>query len=328
MPGDEDLSRADATPQTAGAMLAAAREAAGLTVDAVAAQLKLAPRQVRALEEGDFAALPGRTFVRGFARNYARLLEVDAERVLAALPDAAADPGLSHPHLASTQRAIGEIPADRPAGKSFAGWAIALALLAIVVLAIFYERVRTPALGGASAPASMPAEPAPAAPGPDGKSLPNPVVPPAQSPSSSNDEGSRASSPPPADVAASAPPPAVMPTSTAAAPAAEPAASAPAASQVANVTPTSSTAAPATPAAGESMLAIAFRGTSWIDIKDAHGTSVLTMTGGPGTARTLDAKPPLDLIVGNASDVDITFRGEHVDLTSHMRQNVARLTLR
>ena len=61
-------------------LLRAAREALGLSIDAVAQQLKLAPRQVRALEDGDFAQLPGRTFVRGFMRNYARLVQLDPER--------------------------------------------------------------------------------------------------------------------------------------------------------------------------------------------------------------------------------------------------------
>ena len=37
-------------PLTAGAMLRNAREASGMSVDAVAQQLKLAPRQVRAME--------------------------------------------------------------------------------------------------------------------------------------------------------------------------------------------------------------------------------------------------------------------------------------
>ena len=59
---------------SAGARLRDARMAAGLSIDAVAQQLKLAPRQVQALEDDDFAQLPGRTFVRGFMRNYARLV--------------------------------------------------------------------------------------------------------------------------------------------------------------------------------------------------------------------------------------------------------------
>ena len=71
---------------TAGAKLRAAREAAGLSVDAVAQQLKLAPRQVKALEDDDWQRLPGRTFVRGFARNYARFVRLDPDAVLALLP--------------------------------------------------------------------------------------------------------------------------------------------------------------------------------------------------------------------------------------------------
>ena len=66
-------------PASAGALLRAAREGAGMTIDAVAQQLKLAPRQVRAIEEGDFSHLPGRTFVRGFIRNYARLVRLDVD---------------------------------------------------------------------------------------------------------------------------------------------------------------------------------------------------------------------------------------------------------
>ena len=66
--------------------MAGAREAAGLSIDAVAQQLKLAPRQVKALEEDDFAQLPGRTFIRGFMRNYARLVRLDPEALLASLP--------------------------------------------------------------------------------------------------------------------------------------------------------------------------------------------------------------------------------------------------
>ena len=67
---------------SAGAQLRAAREALGLSQEAVAQQLKLAPRQVRAIEEDDYARLPGRTFVRGFVRNYALTLLSGATVVL------------------------------------------------------------------------------------------------------------------------------------------------------------------------------------------------------------------------------------------------------
>ena len=95
-----------ATPATtAGAQLRAARESHGLSIDTVAQHLKLAPRQVRALEDGDFAQLPGRTFVRGFARNYARLMHLDPDAVVAALPDADATSALDKPAHAARRRA-------------------------------------------------------------------------------------------------------------------------------------------------------------------------------------------------------------------------------
>ena len=353
MPADDDtpLTATPPTPRDAGAMLAQAREAAGLSVDAVAAQLKLAPRQVRALESGDFAALPGRTFVRGFMRNYARFLDVDAEKVLAALPDAEADPGLSHPHLANTHRAMGEIPNERARPKSIAGWAIALALAAIVAVAVTYEKLRAPPVAGApaqEAPApAMPRDAPPAAPGGasgvDGQAA-------AQSGGARiviaavvgrhcrdgreqrrrGHGGARDGSgstiarwmPPRPRTGTATLRPAMMQTS---APMPASGDTAPAVARNAGFDGARTDAAAAPRA---STLEIVFRGTSWVDVKDASGTSILTMTGSAGTARALDAAPPIDLVVGNAGEVDVTFRGTHVDLAPHARQNVARLTLR
>ncbi len=69
---------------TAGELLKQAREAKGLTREAVAEQLNLLPSQVLALEENDFSRFPGETFARGHLRAYARLLKLDAEQLLAA----------------------------------------------------------------------------------------------------------------------------------------------------------------------------------------------------------------------------------------------------
>src|SRR5262245_17136771 len=62
-----------------GQELAAAREARGLALADVAQQLKFAPRQLEALEQERFGALPGGTFARGMVRAYARLLKIDPE---------------------------------------------------------------------------------------------------------------------------------------------------------------------------------------------------------------------------------------------------------
>jgi cytoskeleton protein RodZ len=70
-----------------GQELAAAREARGLALADVAQSLKFAPRQLEALEQEHFDALPGATFARGMVRSYARLLKLDPEPLLQRIAD-------------------------------------------------------------------------------------------------------------------------------------------------------------------------------------------------------------------------------------------------
>jgi cytoskeleton protein RodZ len=65
-----------------GGELARAREAQGLSLAAVAQQLKFGARQIEALEQERFDALPGGTFVRGMVRSYARLVRIDPEPLI------------------------------------------------------------------------------------------------------------------------------------------------------------------------------------------------------------------------------------------------------
>jgi cytoskeleton protein RodZ len=71
-----------------GKALAAQREAMGWTVEQVADQLKLAVRQVIALEAGDYASLPSPAVTRGFVRAYAKILKLDAAPLPARSPGA------------------------------------------------------------------------------------------------------------------------------------------------------------------------------------------------------------------------------------------------
>lgn len=70
-----------------GEILAAKRQERRMSIDEVSARIKLAPRQIAALEANDFSALPGMATTRGFIRSYARLLELDPEPLLAAIAD-------------------------------------------------------------------------------------------------------------------------------------------------------------------------------------------------------------------------------------------------
>lgn len=69
---------------TVGELLRDARQRLNLDAADVARQLRLGLRQIEALEANDFAALPGNTIVRGFIRNYAKLLHADPAGFLAA----------------------------------------------------------------------------------------------------------------------------------------------------------------------------------------------------------------------------------------------------
>ena len=72
-----------------GELLAARRHELRWTLEEVSQRLKLAPRQITALEANDFASLPGMASVRGFIRSYAKLLELDPATLLAMLSNEA-----------------------------------------------------------------------------------------------------------------------------------------------------------------------------------------------------------------------------------------------
>ncbi len=295
-------AEAAAAPPTAGAILAQAREAAGLSVQDVAVQLRLAPRQVTAIERDDFASLPGRTFVRGFVRNYARLLKLDVDAILAALPgDGAA--ALDRPSLAATTRAIGELPSERAARPGAAKWAIPLVLIAIVAIAALYEFSRPPS------PAPLATTP-PAAPAP----------PPAAEPSPS-------SSPAPRDDAQpGGPPPSSLAGTTTTSLPNPVAAVAPAASSAPAPAPSPAAASPATQGA-PNQLSLRFHGTSWIEVRDRSGNIVLSMTGNDGTSREIAVASPGEITVGNVAAVEASWRGRRLDLAAQSKQNVARVRL-
>jgi cytoskeleton protein RodZ len=94
-------TRSETSDLSAGRWLGQARKEHNLTVADVAAKLRLAPRQIEAIEADDYVRLPGKTIVRGFVRNYARLLQLDPAQVVAAYDRTAPggdDQRISVPH--------------------------------------------------------------------------------------------------------------------------------------------------------------------------------------------------------------------------------------
>lgn len=75
---DQDVSQKEiSTPLTPGTQLAQAREEQGLSLEYVSEQLKITSHFVQAIENSDFDVLPEPAFVRGYIRNYAKLVRLD-----------------------------------------------------------------------------------------------------------------------------------------------------------------------------------------------------------------------------------------------------------
>ena len=283
---------------TAGAQLRAAREAAGWSQEAVAQQLKLAPRQVRAIEEDDYARLPGRTFVRGFVRNYARLVRLDPSAVMAALPRGDSTSPLDRPSLTAVSRPMVELPVASMRRNSWTRWLIPFALLAIVAAAGVYEFMRNPAtlrrLPADNGPVTPSPPPAPAS--PSTTALPNPLA------------NAKTESGAPMEKSENAAAPANTATATA--------------ESIAATPPAPNVAAPT------ATLLLTFKEKSWVEVKDGNGAAIFLQTGAAGTTQTLSGTPPLDVSIGNAAGVTVTYRGQPVDIAPFTRANIARFLLK
>ena len=80
-PGSADQGQlADATaPESLGQTLRTRREQLGIGLDQVERDTFIRSRQLTAIEEDRFDALPGEAYARGFVRTYADYLKLDPE---------------------------------------------------------------------------------------------------------------------------------------------------------------------------------------------------------------------------------------------------------
>lgn len=84
---DEDVApeQGELAITRTGDRLRLAREAAGLSLADVATRTRITQRHLAAIEKSDFAELPGRTYVTGFARAYARAVDLPEAEIGAAV---------------------------------------------------------------------------------------------------------------------------------------------------------------------------------------------------------------------------------------------------
>ena len=116
-----------------GKLLRDAREAKGIAIEDMADKLHLLTDVVRGIEQCDFEEMPSRVFVRGYVRNYARLVGLNAQEMLDKF-DQAHPEDLSHLQIDKTPH----LPTDSPVASRFAGVVTWLTVLAIVILFVVW----------------------------------------------------------------------------------------------------------------------------------------------------------------------------------------------
>jgi cytoskeleton protein RodZ len=311
-----DVTPSSATAGSAGAMLRAARQARGQDLELLAQVLKVPPRKLEALEADRYDELPGLAFVRGLALSYARQMGLDPQPVLGALPQAVTPPqqlekvtrGLQTPYREGTgvpfsRGASGVLEWLKPAH-------VGAVLLLALALAFWFAPPMRSLFGDVSlrwpGSASQPAEtavtealPAPAASGV--VVTETPVLP-------ASAVASEPVTPPVAP--ASVPAPAPISETVHSAPLPDPASSGPTVPAVAGTVVLRTTA------------------DSWIEARDAGGAVLLSRTVPAGETVGLDGKMPLRVRLGVASAVEVSLRGEPVDLKPFTRGTTATVVLK
>lgn len=330
-----------------GAMLAAARQKKGWSVEQVASLVKLAPRQIQAIEADNYAALPGLAVARGFVRSYAKVLGLDANALTAAMPQESAVAQRDHivpQHSLSTPFSEGPLPAMMMSTRGNSSALPIVAGVIVVALLAGAAAVRWTDLGAAApqlawlkshkSEASAPE----AAQNAETVSSDTPVnarvdtiVEPTGNEAAKESSAAATATPAPAPVASVA-----APLEAATPAAAQPASTVTAApsSATSSSSPSSSAQMAATTVPSglnivnsKDLLRLTFREDSWVEIRRADKSAVISRLLKAGTTETFDVSDATTLIIGNASGVDATLRGQPLDLKSPGGSNVARLNL-
>ncbi|MDO6837375.1 DUF4115 domain-containing protein [Pseudoalteromonas carrageenovora] len=83
---NKENTQAQSEQPTVGQILKKHREQANVSIETIAAPLKLSELQVQRLENDEFALLGPITFVKGYIKNYCRELKVDSAPIIAMMP--------------------------------------------------------------------------------------------------------------------------------------------------------------------------------------------------------------------------------------------------
>jgi len=334
-----------------GALLAAQRQAKGWSVEHAASQLKFATRQVIALEADNYAALPGAVIVRGFVRAYAKLLGLDANALVASLPQegpVGKEPIVPQRTLSTP---FSESPLPLGNRSKMSPGLIVGGILVVILAGAAVAIHETDLLNGvpqlawlksAANKAGATDEPQAQAQAQQGQAAEAQELPPEVQDGSDKSklekvESAVASATSSAItnvservasvVSAPSPQPEAAPAEKPAAPTPSAAVSAPPAAS-APVNPASPLTGGLSISNSKDLLRLTFREDSWVEIRRNDKTTMISRLLKAGTSESFDITEPVTLVIGNAAGVDASLRGSKLDLQTTSSSNVARLSLK
>jgi cytoskeleton protein RodZ len=305
-----------------GESLRQAREIKGWSVAEVATQLNLTPQRLAQIEAGAFDKLPGTTFARGYIRAYAKLLEMDQNRLVMEF-----DQFTGTDASGSSVHALGRIEEPVRYSQSILRLVSFLLLLALIGAGFLWwqdqgrpvasladlglEHVEVEGADGTTQVHSLaePEDQAVIA----AQEQSSPLLLPVE-PGEAPEEASSAEQPAAETGSAESAP------ETPAAPASNASAAAPAA-------PSAESATPVAVSAGQGVLSVQFTADCWTQVTDADGKVLLSALKRSGERIELAGKAPLELRLGFARGAQVAYNGESVDVAPHMTGETARLKL-
>ncbi|HRL76350.1 MAG TPA: DUF4115 domain-containing protein [Candidatus Accumulibacter phosphatis] len=270
-----------------GQQLRAAREARGASLAEVALSLKLGLRQVEALENEEWQLLPGNTMIRGFVRNYARLFHLDGEQLMRSLDAAELQQTPQLAASAGTSASLPQTVGRRAERRDYLAVFGGLLLLGLALLVYFFAPLE-------SWQAQL-----------------NEMI-------ESRSAASRLERPLPVPVAPAAGESTVRPAGSESVTAV----TAPNATVLSAANPSSSVGA-----AGGDDLRLSFAQSAWVEVRDAMGQILVSGMIPAASQREIGGQPPFSLVIGNATQVTVQYRGRMIDLAPHSKGDVARLTV-
>lgn len=302
-----------------------ARNAKKLTQKDVSNHLRLSVKQVNALENNDFASLPQAMITRGFIRNYARFLALDAEPLLqsyrARVPDAA-------PNILTVQTSTRQVML-RAASTPWLKYVTSIILILLPLLAwfLYAEYLPKQANKAAENVDTMSAENTAAA------SLPEIALPAAE-------RLPEAAVPVNAIEAKNMSAEVIQPNITQAT---QPLEAAKVVAPVANEAAKESAVdlkslKVKAVSASQAKVALTELGAiksvnmsvseeTWVRVTDKSGAVVFEKMLAANSTDGFDGLPPFKLLIGNAKATSLKFLGKPVDLTGATKNNVAHVTL-